>query len=88
MTRAGALVDEDSFFEVKPIYAPELIVGFGTANGDFAFPAGSQVHPTVPGVGWQPYDQKFVGDVNGDGKADIVWTNASSDARIFVALSP
>jgi hypothetical protein len=24
---------------------------------------------------------------NGDGKADIVWTNPSSDARIFVALS-
>lgn len=66
----------------------ELIVGFGTGNGDFAFPAGTQLHPTVPGVGWQPYDQKFVGDVNGDGKSDIVWTNASSDARIFVALSP
>jgi hypothetical protein len=34
-----------------------------------------------------PFDQIFVGDVSGDGKADIVWTNPSSDARIFVALA-
>ncbi len=28
-----ALVDEDSFFEVKPLFAPELIVGFGLLEG-------------------------------------------------------
>jgi hypothetical protein len=65
----------------------ELAVGFGVASGDFTFPAGIQTHPTTPSVGWVPFDQVFVGDVNGDGKADIVWTNPSSDARVFVALS-
>ena len=65
----------------------ELLVGFGSASGAFTFPAGPQKHPATPGVGWVPFDQVFVGDVNGDGKADIVWTNPSSDARVFVALS-
>jgi hypothetical protein len=65
----------------------EINVGFGVAVGDFTFPAGIQTHPAAPGVGWLPFDQVFVGDVSGDGKADIVWTNPSSDARVFVALS-
>jgi acetyl-CoA carboxylase carboxyltransferase component len=29
-----ALVDEDSFFEIKPLYAKELIVGFGRLGGE------------------------------------------------------
>jgi hypothetical protein len=65
----------------------ELLVGFGSASGQFTFPAGPQVHPATPGVGWVPFDQVFVGDVNRDGKADIVWTNPSSDAKVFLALS-
>ncbi|QKE85574.1 acyl-CoA carboxylase subunit beta [Arthrobacter sp. NEB 688] len=28
------LVDDDSFFEVKPLFAPELVVGFGRMNGE------------------------------------------------------
>ena len=27
------LVDEDSFFEIKPLFAPELVVGFGRMDG-------------------------------------------------------
>jgi hypothetical protein len=64
----------------------ELAVGFGLADGKFSFPAGTQTHPATPAVGWLPF-QIFVGDVNGDGKADVVWTNPSSDAHVFVALS-
>lgn len=28
-----AIIDEDSFFEVKPLFAPELVVGFGLLEG-------------------------------------------------------
>ena len=28
-----ALVDEDTFFELKPLFAPELVVGFGSLDG-------------------------------------------------------
>jgi hypothetical protein len=65
----------------------EILVGFGTSTGAFTFPAGIQTHPNTPTVGWVPFDRVFVGDVNADGKADIVWTNPSSDARVFVALA-
>jgi len=65
----------------------EVLVGFGTSAGAFTFPAGIQSHPNTPSVGWVPFDQVFVGDVNADGKADIVWTSPSSDARIYVALA-
>jgi hypothetical protein len=65
----------------------EILVGFGTGTGAFTFPAGIQTHPNTPTVGWVPFDQVFVGDVNDDGKADIVWTNPSSDARVYVALA-
>lgn len=27
------LVDDDSFFEIKPLFAPEIVVGFGRMNG-------------------------------------------------------
>jgi hypothetical protein len=65
----------------------EVLVGFGTSTGAFTFPAGIQTHTSTPTVGWVPFGQVFVGDVNADGKADIVWTNPSSDARVFVALA-
>jgi acetyl-CoA carboxylase carboxyltransferase component len=32
-TVVGAVVDEGSFFEVKPLFAPELVVGFGLLDG-------------------------------------------------------
>ncbi len=65
----------------------QLLTGFGLADGNFTYPAGVQTHPEVPVSGWLPYSDIFVGDVNADGKADIVWTNPSGDARIYVALA-
>lgn len=67
--------------------ANRLKVGFGLEDGSFTFPAGVQTHPEVPGTGWQTFSDIFVGDVNGDGKADIVWTSAAGDAQVYVAFS-
>ncbi len=33
-TVIGALVDEGSFFEIKPLFAPELVTGFGLLDGE------------------------------------------------------
>jgi hypothetical protein len=62
-------------------------VGFGRTDGTFTFPIGPQTHPAVPTGGWQTFDDIFVGDVNGDGKSDIVWTNPAGTTSIYVALS-
>ncbi len=65
----------------------QLKVGFGASNGTFTFPAGVQTHPAVPTAGWATYSDTFLGDVNGDGKADVVWTSASGTAAIYVAIA-
>ncbi len=65
----------------------QVLVGFGTSSGNFTFPAGIQTALNTPPEGWAPYDVVFVGDLNGDGKADVVWTNPSSQAHVYVALS-
>jgi acetyl-CoA carboxylase carboxyltransferase component len=33
-TVIDGLVDADSFFEIKPLYAAELVVGFGRMGGE------------------------------------------------------
>ena len=65
----------------------QLITGFGRDDGSFSFPAGTQSHPAAPTSGWETFDDIFVGDVNGDGRADIVWTNPAGNAEIYVALA-
>jgi hypothetical protein len=62
-------------------------VGFGRADGTFTFPIGPQSHSAVPSGGWQTFDDIFVGDVNGDSRSDIVWTNPAGTTSIYVALS-
>lgn len=68
----------------------EILVGFGYGDADevgLSIPAGVQRHPNTPAQGWDVYDDVFIGDVNGDSKPDLIWTNASTDARIYVAIA-
>ena len=37
------LVDDDSFFEIKPLFAPELVVGFGRMDGPDRRPGRQQL---------------------------------------------
>jgi hypothetical protein len=43
----GAILDEDSFFEVKPLFAPELVTGFGLLEGQVVGVVANQ--PAVKG---------------------------------------
>ncbi|MEM7417591.1 MAG: FG-GAP-like repeat-containing protein [Gemmatimonadota bacterium] len=68
----------------------EILVGFGFGDADdvgLSIPAGVQRHPNTPAQGWDVYNDVFIGDVNGDSKPDLIWTNASTEARIYVALA-
>jgi hypothetical protein len=58
-------------------------VGFSNGDGTFAMSPTPQDHPNS---GWGGYDV-FLGDVNNDGRADIVWNEtASADNRTYVGL--
>ena len=46
-TVIDALLDEGSFFEVKPLFAPELVTGFGLLNGEVVGVVANQ--PAVKG---------------------------------------
>jgi hypothetical protein len=57
-------------------------IGLGNPDGTFQFlPA--QDHPDK---GWENY-RTLLGDVNGDGRADLIWNSAQEINRIVVGLS-
>lgn len=60
-------------------------VGLGTSSGSFDLSAQSQLHP-ADAVPWDQY-RLFTGDVNGDGRADLLWNRAAADNTIYVALA-
>jgi hypothetical protein len=63
-----------------------VYVGFSQGNGKFQLSASQQLY-LVRG-GWSGYTPALIGDVNGDGKADLVWNYLGSDInRIYVGLS-
>jgi hypothetical protein len=58
-------------------------IGFSNGDGTFETPTTPQDHPNG---GWGPYDV-FLGDVNNDGKADMIWNSTnSSQNRTYVGL--
>lgn len=77
--RADVLVNDVGNF------ANELIVGFGSENG-FVFESDVQTNHHAAQPIWSYFRQRFVGDITGDGRADIVWITNDGPARLFVAL--
>lgn len=57
-------------------------VGISSGNGTFSFST-KQSHPQI---GWDPY-KTLIGDVNGDGKDDIIWNETIGRNRIYVGIS-
>ena len=64
--------------------ANRLYVGLGTNVGVFDFSRTNQEHPESND--WSTY-RALVGDINGDGRDDLIWTNEASSNSIFVALA-
>jgi Thiol-activated cytolysin/FG-GAP-like repeat len=61
-----------------------LYVGLGTNGGVFDFSRTNQEHPEAND--WATY-RALVGDINGDGRDDLIWTNEASSNSVFVALA-
>jgi hypothetical protein len=58
-----------------------VYVGLGKADGTFQF-LPFQDHA---GAGWNNY-KTLIGDVNGDGRADIIWNSSGNTNRVYVGL--
>jgi len=59
-------------------------VSLGQGDGTFDFSALSQLHPDDQ-TNWSQY-QMYVGDVNGDGRDDIIWNWPAATNRIYTAI--
>lgn len=57
-------------------------VGISNGDGSFHFMNYQQHWATA----WQGYEA-FIGDINGDGKKDIIWNSTSNINRIYVGIS-
>lgn len=59
-------------------------VGLADPNGVLKFGEGSQQHPSTY-VTWTNFET-LTGDVDGDGRGDVIWVHPASPARIYVGL--
>ena len=64
--------------------ANTLVVGYGTTGGDFDFRAAPQTHSA--NANWISLAYAFTGDVNGDGRDDLVWTGTGGSTDVYTAL--
>ena len=59
-------------------------IGLGKSDGEFDFGRVSQDHPSIDD--WSQFDI-LVGDVDGDGREDVVYNNADASNDVYVALA-
>lgn len=59
-------------------------IGLGTSSGDFDFGRISQDHPVFDD--WSQYEI-LVGDVDGDGREDVIYNSADASNNVYVGLA-
>ena len=76
--------DADIVWNLRSASVNNVYVSLGQGDGTFDFSTVKVDHPDT-GTNWNQY-QMFTGDVNGDGRADIIWTWPAATNRVYVAV--
>jgi len=76
--------DADIVWSARAGPANRTYVSLGQGDGTFDYSALSQLHPDDQ-TNWSQY-RMFVGDVNGDGRDDIIWNWPAATNRIYTAI--
>lgn len=78
---------QDLIWNHRSPSANQVAVALAGANGVFGSPNASSNTQPAPAEGWSNYDLA-VGDVTGDGRADLVWNyRGSAGNKVYVARS-
>ena len=76
---------EDLIWNYRSPSANQVAVSLAGPTGSFGSPSAASSSQPAPGEGWSNYDLA-VGDVTGDGRADLVWNHRGSAAnKVYVA---
>lgn len=76
--------DADIIWSARAGPANRTYVSLGKGDGTFDYSALSQLHPDDQ-ANWSQY-QMYLGDVNGDGRDDIIWNWPAATNRIYTAI--
>ena len=76
--------DADVIWGRREAGANRTFVSLGQGDGTFDFSTVSTLHPDAT-TNWSQY-RMFVGDVNGDGRDDLIWNWPAATNRIYTAI--
>ena len=76
--------DADIVWNLRQAAVNNVYVSLGQGDGTFDFSTVKVSHPDT-GTNWSQY-QMFTGDVNGDGREDIIWSWPAATNRVYTAI--
>ena len=77
--------DVDILYNLRTGLDNLIYVARGQAGGDFDFSGARCRHPDADESNWSQY-QMYTGDINGDGRDDIIWVWPGQTNRIYTAI--
>jgi hypothetical protein len=76
--------DADIIWNLRDATVNNVYVSLGNGDGTFDFSTVKVQHPDQS-TNWSQY-QMFAGDVNGDGREDIIWVWPGATNRVYTAV--
>ncbi len=75
----------DIVWNLKNGFDNLIYISRGTGNGNFDFSVARVRHPDQDESNWSAF-QLYTGDINGDGRDDLIWNHPAITNRIYTAI--